>query len=165
MLSNHKNDQTNQTDLPETQNKNIPSYQNTRPVKNHSHQKVTYASPPMSIHPPPVRSPPIIVDITTNYHRMQQRVQQQSFEWNWAHIRPNNLKFPYAVRPRSNNRKYQGLGIQSFSSAPQLKEQTSQYHIKIQPYEIPQTKQPTAYEITQPTTTNQNTLIPTVKRM
>ena len=60
---------------------------------------------------------------------------------------------------------YQGLGIQPFSSAPQLKQQTLQYHIKIQPYEIPQTKQPTAYEITQPTTTNQNPLIPTVKRM
>ena len=60
---------------------------------------------------------------------------------------------------------YQCLGIQPFSSAPLLQQQTSQYHIKIQPYEIPQTKQPTAYEIPQPNTTNQKPLIPTVKRM
>ena len=59
----------------------------------------------MSIRPPPVRSPPTIVDITTNYHRLQQREQQRLFERNSAHIRPNNLKFPYAVTPRSNNRK------------------------------------------------------------
>ena len=36
---------------------------------------------------------------------MQQRVQQRWFERNSSHIRPNNLRFPYAVTPRSNNRK------------------------------------------------------------
>ena len=37
-------------------------------------------------------------------HQMQQRVQQRWFERNSTHIRPNNLRFPYAVTPRSNNR-------------------------------------------------------------
>ena len=50
---------------------------------------------------------------------------------------------------------YQCLGTQTSPSAPQLQQQTSQYHGKIKQYEIPQTKQPTACEIPQPTTTNQ----------
>ena len=36
---------------------------------------------------------------------MKQRVQQCLFERNSSRIRPNNLRFPYAVTPRSNNRK------------------------------------------------------------
>ena len=36
---------------------------------------------------------------------MQQRVQQRWFERNSSHIRPNNLRFRYALTPRSNNRK------------------------------------------------------------
>ena len=36
---------------------------------------------------------------------MQQRVQQRWFERNSSHIRPTNLRVPYAVTPRSNNRK------------------------------------------------------------
>ena len=36
---------------------------------------------------------------------MQQRLRQRWFERNSAHIRPYNLGFPYAVTPRSNNRK------------------------------------------------------------
>ena len=48
---------------------------------------------------------------------------------------------------------YQCLGTQPLPSAPLLHQQTSQYHDKIQPYEIPQP------------TTNQKPLIPTVKQM
>ena len=36
---------------------------------------------------------------------MQQPAQPRLFERNSAHIRPNNFRFPYAVTPRSNNRK------------------------------------------------------------
>ena len=72
-----KNNQSNKKYIPEKQNKNIPSYQNNRPVKNHSHKSVTHASPPMPIHPPPVRPSPSIEDSTTNHHRMQQRAQQR----------------------------------------------------------------------------------------
>ena len=36
---------------------------------------------------------------------MQQRVQQRWFGRNSSHIRPNNPRFPYAVTPRSKNRK------------------------------------------------------------
>ena len=46
---------------------------------------------------------------------------------------------------------YQCLGTQPLPSAPQLQQQTSQYHDKLQPYEMPQLKQATAYEIPPPT--------------
>ena len=62
---------------------------------------------------------------------------------------------------------YQCLGAQHLPSAPQLQQQTSQFHDKIPPNELPQpaTKQPTPYKIPQPTTINQNSLITTVKLM
>ena len=61
-------------------------------------------SPPLPNYPPTVRPPPP-EDYTTDSNKMQQRVQQRWFERNSSHIRPNNLRFPYAVTPRSNNRK------------------------------------------------------------
>ena len=36
---------------------------------------------------------------------MQHRVQQRWFDRNSHHIRPNNLRFPCAVTPRSSNKK------------------------------------------------------------
>ena len=57
---------------------------------------------------------------------------------------------------------YQCLGTQPLHSVPQLQQQTSQYDDKTQPYKTPQTKQPTPYEIAQPTTNKQKPLIPTV---
>ena len=59
---------------------------------------------PLPNYPPPVRSPPS-EDNATDSNRNQQRVQQRWFERNSSHIRPNNLRLPYAVTPRSNNRK------------------------------------------------------------
>ena len=59
----------------------------------------------MPIHPPPVRPPPPTEDFTDYHHRMQQCVKQQWFEGYSAHIRPNSLRLPYAVIPRSSNRK------------------------------------------------------------
>ena len=108
--------QVNQTDIPEPDNNTKPSYQHNRPVKNNVHQQnqtntqnarlhVKNASPPMPMHPRPVRPPPPVEDITTNSYKMQQRAQQRWFKRNSAHIRPNNLRFPYAVTPRSNNKK------------------------------------------------------------
>ena len=109
--------QVNQTDIPEPDNNTKPSYQHNRPVKNHVHQQnqtntenarlhVKNASPPMPMHPRPVRPPPPDnEDITTNSYKMQQRAQQRWFKRNSAHIRPNNLRFPYAVTTRSNNKK------------------------------------------------------------
>ena len=99
-----KNDQYNQTE-PEIQKRNKPSYQNGRAIKTQSNHSVKYASPPMPIHTSPVRPPPLTEDFTDNHHRMQQHVQQQWFERNSAHIRPNNLRFPYDITPRNNNRK------------------------------------------------------------
>ena len=58
----------------------------------------------MPNYPPPVRPPPP-EDYTTNSHRMQHRVQQRWFDRNSHHIRPNNLRLPYAVTPRSSNKK------------------------------------------------------------
>ena len=58
----------------------------------------------MPNYPPPVRPTPP-EDYTTNSHRMQHRVQQRWFDRNSHHIRRNNLRFPYAVTPRSSNKK------------------------------------------------------------
>ena len=60
--------------------------------------------PTLPNYPPTVRPPPP-EDYTTDSNKMQQRVQQRWFERNSSHLRPNNLRFPYAVTPRSNNRK------------------------------------------------------------
>ena len=61
-------------------------------------------SPPLPNYPPPVRPPPPEY-YTIDSNKMQQRVQQHWFERNSSHIRTNNLRFPYAITPRSNNRK------------------------------------------------------------
>ena len=58
----------------------------------------------MPNYPLPVRPPPS-EDYTTNSHRIQHRVQQRWFDRISHHIRPNNLRFPYAVTPRSSNKK------------------------------------------------------------
>ena len=50
-------------------------------------------------------TPPPPEDYTTDSKKMQQCGQQRWFEGNSSHIRPNNLRFSYAVTPRSNNRK------------------------------------------------------------
>ena len=88
------------------------SYQNNRPQNrpqnnisnNTSTPRETYTSPPLPNYPPPVRPPPPEGN-TTNSHKIKHRVQQRWFERNSHHIRPNNLRFLYAVTPRSNNRK------------------------------------------------------------
>ena len=78
------------------------SYQNTRPHKKTPTE--TYISPPLPNYAPAVR-PPTPNDYTTDDSRMQHSVQKRWFASNPHHIRPNNLRFPYAVTPRSNNRK------------------------------------------------------------
>ena len=50
-------------------------------------------------HPPPPD------DYTTDNNRIQNSVQQRWFASNPHHIRPNNLRFPYAVTPQCNSRK------------------------------------------------------------
>ena len=78
------------------------SYQNNRPSNNSPNE--TYVSPPLPNYPPPVRPPP-----PDNYTTVANRIQNSNHQiWtatNPHHIRPNNLRFPYAVTPRSNNRK------------------------------------------------------------
>ena len=84
---------------------NIHSYQNNRPPNNNQNRSPaeTYVSPPLPNYPPPVRPPPPD-DYLTDNTRTQQNVQQRLFTRS-ANNRPNNLCFPYAVTPRSNNRK------------------------------------------------------------
>ena len=81
---------------------NTHSYQNNRPSK--KTQNETYVSPPLPNYPPPVRPPPPD-DYTNENNRVQNSVQQRWFASNPHHIRPNNLRFPYAVTPRGNSRK------------------------------------------------------------
>ena len=79
----------------------IHSYQNNRPRNDHTLNTV-YHSPPLPNYPPPVRPPPP----SDNEHELQQyHVQQRISHIYPSHIRPNNLRFPYAVTPRSNSRK------------------------------------------------------------
>ena len=82
------------------------SYQSNRPQirSQNNNQSETQMSPPLPNYPPLVRPPPP-EDYTTDSNIMQQRVQQRWFETNSSHIRPNNLRFPYAITPRRNNRK------------------------------------------------------------
>ena len=94
----------NNNERTEEQTTNKHSYQNYRPQHNNSKLSETYTSPPIPSYPPPVRPPPP-EDYTSNRHRMQHRVQQRWFDKNSHHIRPNNLRFPYAVTPRSSNKK------------------------------------------------------------
>ena len=78
------------------------SCQNIRPSNNT--QNETDVSTPLPNYPTPVRtSPPD--DYTTKNNRIQNSDQQRWIASNPHHIRPNNLRFPYAVTPRSNNRK------------------------------------------------------------
>ena len=81
---------------------NSHSYQNNRPSNKTTN--VTYVSPPLPNYPPPVRPPPPD-DYTTTTNRIQKSAHQCWTATNPNHIRPNNLRFPYAVTPRSNNRK------------------------------------------------------------
>ena len=95
---------TRKNNIVTEQNISTRSYENNRPLNNNSKPSETYASPPMPNYPPPVRPAPR-EDYTTNGHRLQQRVQQRWFERNSTHIKSNNLRFPYAVTPRSSNNK------------------------------------------------------------
>ena len=94
----------NNNERTEEKTTNKHSYQNYRPQNNNSKRSETYTSPPMPNYPPPVRPPPP-KNYTTNIHRTQHRVQQNWFDRNSHHNRPNNLRFPYAVTPRSSNKK------------------------------------------------------------
>ena len=61
-----------------------------------------YQSPPLPNYPPPVRPPPP----NDNEHELPQYHVQQRLSHRYpSYIRPNNLRFPYAVTPRSNSRK------------------------------------------------------------
>ena len=78
----------------------VHSYQNTRPRQNYNQNTSnTYMSPPLPNYPPPVRPPP-----PSDNYPPQSNVRQRLFT---RQIVPNtnNLRFPYAVTPRSNNRK------------------------------------------------------------
>ena len=81
------------------------SYQNTRPRQNNSYNSSdTYMSPPLPNYPPPVRPPPpsdnYIIDQTHTQNNVRQRLSART-----TIPTTNNLRFPYAVTPRSNNRK------------------------------------------------------------
>ena len=73
----------------------VHNYQNNRPRNDHH-------SPPLPNYPPPVRPPPP----SDNEHELPQyHVHQRISHRYRSHIRPNNLRFPYAVTPRSDSRK------------------------------------------------------------
>ena len=76
------------------------SYQNTRPRQNYNQNTSnTYMSPPLPNYPPPVRPPP-----PSDNYPPQSNVRQRLFTRQTV-PNTNNLRFPYAVTPRSNNRK------------------------------------------------------------
>ena len=81
---------------------NIHSYEHSR-IVNIQNRSTTesYTSPPLPNYPPPVRPPPPS-DYITEQPRTQSYNQQQLFTTN---RRPNNLRFPNAVTPRSANSK------------------------------------------------------------
>ena len=83
---------------------NLHSYEHNRPVNNQNRSTTeSYISPPLPNYPPAVRSPPPS-DYVIENPRTQTHVQQRLFT-KTAINRPNNLRFPYAVTPRSNNKK------------------------------------------------------------
>ena len=90
----------------QTTNTITHSYQSNRPQirSQNNSQNDIHMPPPLPNYPPPVRPPPP-EDYTTDINIMQQRVQQRWFERNFSHIRPHNLRFPFAKTPRSNNKK------------------------------------------------------------
>ena len=78
----------------------VHSYQNTRPRQNYNQNTSnTYMSPPLPNYPPPVRPPP-----PSDNYPPQSNVRQRLFPRQTV-PNTNNLRFPYAVTPRSNNRK------------------------------------------------------------
>ena len=78
----------------------VHSYQNTRPRQNYNQNtNNTYMSPPLPNYPPPVRPPP-----PSDNYPPQSNVRQRLFTRQTV-PNTNNLRFPYAVTPRSNNRK------------------------------------------------------------
>ena len=88
---------------------NVHSYQNNRPRNDgiNNTPNTIYQSPPLPNYPPPVRPPPP----NDNEHELPQYHVQQRLSNRYpshrypSHIKPNNLRFPYAVTPRSNSRK------------------------------------------------------------
>ena len=78
----------------------VHSYQNTRPRQNYNQNtNNTYMSPPLPNYPPPVRPPP-----PSDNYPPQSNVRQRLFTRQTV-PNTNNLRFPYPVTPRSNNRK------------------------------------------------------------
>ena len=78
----------------------VHSYQNTRPRQNYNQNTSnTYMAPPLPNYPPPVRPPP-----PSDNYPPQSNVRQRLFTKQTV-PNTNNLRFPYAVTPRSNNRK------------------------------------------------------------
>ena len=78
----------------------VHSYQNTRPRQNYDQNTSnTYMSPPLPNYPPPVRPRP-----PSDNYPPQSNVRQRLFTRQTV-PNANNLRFPYAVTPRSNNRK------------------------------------------------------------
>ena len=78
----------------------VHSYQNTKPRQNYNQNTSnTYMSPPLPNYPPPVRPPP-----PSDNYPPQSNVRQRLFTRQTV-PNTNNLRFPYAVTPRSNNRK------------------------------------------------------------
>ena len=81
------------------------SYQNTRPRQNYNYNSSdTYMSPPLPNYPPPVRPPPPSDNYIIDQTHTQNNVRQRLFARTTIPTK-NNLRFPYAVTPRSNNRK------------------------------------------------------------
>ena len=81
------------------------SYQNTRPRQNYNYNSSdTYMSPPLPNYPPPVRPPPPSDNYVIDQPQTQNNVRQRLFARTTLPT-TNNLRFPYAVTPRSNNRK------------------------------------------------------------
>ena len=78
----------------------VHSYQNTRPRQNYNQNTSnTYMSPPLPNYPPPVRPPP-----PSDNYPPQSNVRQRLFTRQTV-PNTNNLRLPYAVTSRSNNRK------------------------------------------------------------
>ena len=81
------------------------SYQNTRPRQNYNYNSSnTYMSPPLPNYPPPVRPPPPSDNYIIDQPHTQNNVRQRLFARTTIPT-TNNLRFPYAVTPRSNNKK------------------------------------------------------------
>ena len=81
------------------------SYQNTRPRQNYNYNSSdTYMSPPLPNYPPPVRPPPPSDNYIIDQPHTQNNVRQRLFARTTIPT-TNNPRFPYAVTPRSNNRK------------------------------------------------------------